>query len=529
MSTQRRDSSAGANSSEEEQQLHARLRDLSSRERRQLFLAPESIVGEYRNLPGSDKKALRSAVETWDEAAIKGYRLPQFWFFVRLLWRLRCRSRRWGESSGWIHSFVRRSLDEVTFAARQAPAWTGRWGCRAVWLLRERLSGFVSDTGPSVPAVLASQRVSPHVFAVCYCRGIRQRPRYRAFWSDPRLRQSVGCIVGLDFVPARGDGHFLLESNLNPAQRLERLRLYERDPFADNLIDFTSRHGYDELLILDSRFEGINPETVSQYRERARQRGIELTILDRPHLPNTPFKRSFGLPEELPTGALVVRLKSYPVSTDYLLTDKLATHRLLSLYKQAASEPDLHLPEAGVEPVYSDTSPDSPFPNIVVKRSDSGQGKRVVFAKVTSPDHAARLVEKTRSARLAGVSMADRVKSVVQAPGHIFQEYVRPRLLEGGHPYIVRAHVLLTPGNVSFLSAHRVVANRTVPEHLQLGIVEDTDPFVVNFSAASVYDRLPPWENQAVKRAALAVGRGFAWGLSRSFDVGPTEEKPPLN
>lgn len=88
-----------------------------------------------------------------------------------------------------------------------------------------------------------------------------------------------------------------------------------------------------------------------------------------------------------------------------------------------------------------------------------------------------------------------------------------------GRPYIVRAHVLLTPGDVVFLSAHRVVSNRTVPDRLDAGIVEDPSPYIVNFSSDSGYEILPDREKQPVRRAALAAGRGLAWALRRSFQV----------
>lgn len=500
--------------SDEGSDLRSKLRGLSSSERNRLFLAPEEVLGPWEELPRSDRASLRSAVEAWDEASTRGYRTPHFWPAVRSLWRLRRRCLRAG---GTLGRMFFKAADEAAFALRKAPIWGGRYLARARHVIPDRLPALSTDTDSLLGPVL-SRRLSPHLFAACYCRSVRQRPRYRAFWRDPGADRTVGCIVGLDLMPA-DDGYYVLESNLNPAQRLERTRLYDRDPFADNLVDHAARAGFAHLFVLDNRQEGINPSTARQYRERATRRGIHLTIFERPHRPETSHCRSFGLPDDPPAGSLAVRLKSYPVSTDHVLSDKFATHRALSLFEEAFDEPHLRLPRAGVEPVLANHPPGSPFPNVVAKQSDAAHGHRVLFAKAESPGHAARLFAEPGASRFGDRPLTDRIKDTVRTPATIYQEYVRPSLLEGERPYIVRAHVLLIPGDVVFLSAHRVVSDRSVPDRLEPGIVENPDPYIVNFSTDSAYEVLPSEEERDVERAALAAGRGLAWALRRGFKV----------
>jgi hypothetical protein len=85
--------------------------------------------------------------------------------------------------------------------------------------------------------------------------------------------------------------------------------------------------------------------------------------------------------------------------------------------------------------------------------------------------------------------------------------------------YIVRAHVLVSPSGVRFLSAHRVVSGRSVPDRLPMGVISDPSPYLVNYSAGSWYEVVPPDEEPHLARAAEAVGRGIAWAFEYGFQV----------
>jgi hypothetical protein len=104
----------------------------------------------------------------------------------------------------------------------------------------------------------------------------------------------------------------------------------------------------------------------------------------------------------------------------------------------------------------------------------------------------------------------------------IFQPYMRPAMLPECRPYIVRAHVLLTPIGNHFLSAHRVVSGSPLPDILPLGLVRDPSPYIVNYSRGARYEVVPPEEEPAVVRAAMAVANGLSWAAAYGFQTTAT-------
>jgi hypothetical protein len=103
----------------------------------------------------------------------------------------------------------------------------------------------------------------------------------------------------------------------------------------------------------------------------------------------------------------------------------------------------------------------------------------------------------------------------------MFQTYVPSSLLEGRRLSIARAHVLATPVGIQFLSAHRIVSNRPVPESLAEGLVTDPAPFIVNYSLDSEHALMPPEEERMVEKAALSVARALCWAVESRFQTGP--------
>ena len=86
--------------------------------------------------------------------------------------------------------------------------------------------------------------------------------------------------------------------------------------------------------------------------------------------------------------------------------------------------------------------------------------------------------------------------------------------------YKIRAHVLVTPVGLQLLSTPGIVSGCTVPEQLPVGIVRDPRPYLVDFSVGSSrYEVVPPQGEEAVNRAAIAVGRGFAWAVAYGFQT----------
>jgi hypothetical protein len=74
---------------------------------------------------------------------------------------------------------------------------------------------------------------------------------------------------------------------------------------------------------------------------------------------------------------------------------------------------------------------------------------------------------------------------------------------------------------MEFLSAHRIVSNRPIPESLADGLVTDPAPFIVNYSLDSVHALMPPEEERMVAKAALSVARALCWAVEARFQTGP--------
>ncbi|MER3446249.1 MAG: hypothetical protein C4291_05125 [Candidatus Dadabacteria bacterium] len=175
------------------------------------------------------------------------------------------------------------------------------------------------------------------------------------------------------------------------------------------------------------------------------------------------------------------------------------------------------LPATGPEPVLGDIYPDDPFPNLVYKLPDLDEGKGVAFLKVSSAEHARTVLKES-------LHLNHRRKLLwncylIKEQKGLFQSYIRSQLLSGRRLYIIRVHVLITPIGIKFLSAHRVVSERAVPEYLPLGVVQNPLPYIVNYSVGSKYEVVPPEEELAVETAALAIARGLAWAATYGFQT----------
>jgi hypothetical protein len=219
---------------------------------------------------------------------------------------------------------------------------------------------------------------------------------------------------------------------------------------------------------------------------------------------------------------LTARFKTFAVALDHLLHHKRASIRALERYAAATPDANLLLPKTTLEPSVAGFDASSPFPNVVFKLPDLDATRGLAFLKARDAAHAAELA----AIWLGGLrtrSLEQRLERVKRSGvDGLYQEFVAPRLVDGRHVYIVRAHVLIAPTGNRFLSAHRVVSGRSVPEQLAPGLVRDASPYLVNFSSGARYDLVPADEEEGVRAAALAAARGLAWAVRRSFETGPT-------
>jgi hypothetical protein len=475
---------------------------------------PEKHLGRFDSLPEPARAAIVQAIVDRDGWEVRGYELgPWYPLLLRLLWRLKHQVYRWGAAGSRWSRYVREVADVLAYGTRKAPAYVIRGLRRQQLALKGRFS-----SRPTLPEVLGLAGLDPQEFAICYARGISQIERYRGYWHDPARQNTVGRVLGLDLLPT-ASGFWLAETNTNPAQRPERSALYERDPFVSSLLNFAARHGYRHLMVLDNNSSGVDAATARAYEEEARNRGIQLTLVDLPNVPSRARARSYCIPPLADDGTLVVRIRWYPTSLDRLFGLKRASYRALALYQRETGDPDLLLPPSSAEPVLADVDPDEPFPNVVYKLPDLQAGRGVYFLKASSPEHARAILRIGLHASQARDLQARLLRALTTGHG-LYQAYVKSSLLADRCLYIVRAHVLLTPAGIRFLSAHRVVSSHAVPEHLPAGIVRDARPYLVNFSVGSSrYEVVPEEEEPAVVRAATAVARGLAWAAEYGFRI----------
>jgi hypothetical protein len=471
-------------------------------------------LGPFEDLMPAVQSAIREVIRQRDARWVRGHQPgPLYLALVRALFALRSRlNASKGESR--VVVLARQVADALAFGARRAPSE----------LIRrfERLSGSLSVRfGRSVPllALLDAAGVDVRPLAVCYARQLAQPEEYRGYWHDPAARQTVGIAAGIDFLPTE-EGLRFIECNINFGQRAERSALYESDPYVENLLDFAVEHGYRRLVVVDSAANGIDPATARRLEQGARKRALALTLVDRESVPHSAYLRRYRLPALETRNTLLVRTRSYPITLDYVADMKQASVSALGRYLQVRQELDLLLPESGSEPVLGQVGPHEPFPNVVFKFPEIDQGRGVYFLKADSPEHARSIIRDAIRAGSGGSFMA-RLERMIQGHGGIYQAYYRSRMRPDRKLYKLRAHVLITPVGVRFLSAHRIVSGHAVPARLPSGVITNPAPFMVNYSGGSSrYELVPADEALAVSRAAEAVGRGLAWAFEYGFRVG---------
>jgi hypothetical protein len=473
-------------------------------------LALEASVGPFASLPRQAQEALVRTIVEADWWRMAGRNLgPWPYILTRLVYTTRdtLRNRPFGRQvrhlcnmlRGFFQSGPAYALDAVH---RRPLLWQARVLAR-----------------PALRAMLQLADIEPWYFAVGYAQGIPQLAPFRGFWHDPARKNTIGVMLGIDLLPTP-QGWWFIESNLNSALRLERTALYDRDPFVANLLAFIKAHGYRHLVILGNNVDYVDALMARQYAEGAAAARLKLTILEDAYLPKKVYGQSFHVPLLEEEGTLLMRLKFYRTSLDYLFQHKRASRHALELYQQHMADPLIRLVPTGFSPFLDEMAPEAPFPNLVYKFPEQDSGKGVLLLKATSLEHAhAVLHEAIRQHHLT--SLFDKVKHRLVRPDDVglCQPYLRASMLPGRRLYIVRAHVLLTPIGVHFLSAHRVVAGQAVPEHLPPGLVHDPKPYLVNYSAGAKYEVVPPDEEPEVVQTALALARGFAWAATYGFQT----------
>jgi hypothetical protein len=501
---------------------HGRLEATNARVLRQVIArslmtlgrenGPEQHLGPFDTLSQATQRAIVRAIEANDRWAMAGYTMGNWYVATtRLLHKLRHNLPRGMRP-------VSRLATVAALVFQNGPARGSyelyRWqlGLRGKYAARPALAAFLEAAG-----------INPKQLAVCYARGIRQPETYCGLWHDPARHNTVGVVLGIDLLPS-ADGYWFVESNLDCALRLERTALYDQDPFVSHLLDFASTQGYRHLVILAGNSSRIDISMAKQYEDGAAARKLKLTLIENAWLPYSDQARGFGIPPFQHDKTLVVRIKYYHTSLDYLLQHKWASHHALKKYKAFSAEPMLLLPPVGHEPLLGNGSIDEPFPNLVYKFPERDSGSGVIFFKATSPAHARSLLAEAKLF-FHPKDLRGWLYALQEDHYGLYQPYIRPLVLDGRRLYIVRSHILLTPNGMQFLSAHRVVSGCAIPEHLPIGVVKDPQPYLVNYSLGAKYELVPPTEEEEIKAATFAVAKGLLWAAAYGFQTMPQEGK----
>jgi hypothetical protein len=339
------------------------------------------------------------------------------------------------------------------------------------------------------------------------------------YWHDASRHSTVGVVLGIDFI-VNDEGVWFVESNLNPGLMEERSRLYATDPFVTNLTRFARQNGYASMVFLACNDVPIDDLMAARLEAAAPAAGLRATVLEDRYAPQRRLPQTFLVPPP-EARTLVVRSKMFHTALDALFHHKTLSFHAIESYQRAFGDRDVRLPPTSMPET---TAMQGPFPNLVCKFPERDQGQGVFFLRVPSLARARSIVADTTEMNRHSVAniwtkLRYRFKLEEQAP--MFQAYVPSSLLEGRRLSIARAHVLATPVGIEFLSAHRIVSNRAVPESLAEGLVTDPAPFIVNYSLDSEHALMPAEEERVVEKAALSVARALCWAVESRFQTRP--------
>lgn len=399
------------------------------------------------------------------------------------------------------------------------------WHARLVHELYQRGLAWRGWSGrePTLAAALKIAGLDARAIASSYLHHTPQPLDTAAYWHDPARHTTVGVVVGIDFI-VNDEGVWFVESNLNAGLMEERSHLYETDPFVTNLVRFAQQNGYTSLIFLACNDYPVDSIMAARIEQTALASGLRATILEDRNAPKGRLSQTFLVPPIDGERTLVVRSKLFHTALDSLFHNKTQTLHALESYQRVSPDRDVRLPPTGAHS-FPDTLPmDGPFPNLVCKFPERDQGQGVMFLKVPSLAQARAILADPHEMNLhsvANVWTKLRYRLKLEDQTEIFQAYVPSFLLEGRRLSIARAHVLATPIGMTFLSAHRVVSNIPVPESLAEGIVENSRPYIVNYSLDSDHGSIPPDEELRVRKAALSVVRALCYSVESHFQTSP--------
>jgi hypothetical protein len=377
---------------------------------------------------------------------------------------------------------------------------------------------------PTLASALKVAGLDARAIAASYLRRTPQVPETAAYWHDPAHHNTVGVVIGIDFI-VNDHGVWFVESNLNAGLTEERSELYESDPFVTNLVSFAKNNGYGSVVYVGCNDYPVDHIMARRIEEEAHANGLRATILEDRHAPKGRLPQTFLVPPFENDRTLIVRSKLFHTTLDAFFHNKTVTQISLESYLRTFDDADIQLPPNGEELFSKPLSMEGPFPNLVYKFPERDQGQGVVFLRVPSVARAQEILADTVTMNrnsVADIWTKLRYSLNLEDQTGVFQAYIPSFLLDGRRLSIARAHVLATPVGMTFLSAHRVVSNIPVPEVLPEGLVENARPYIVNYSLDSEHASIPADEERRVMKAAMGVVRALCWGVEGRFQTRPS-------
>jgi len=414
---------------------------------------------------------------------------------------------------------VLRSMVSLLKRTKRQLGFFRKHGCRLIYLKLVRLAARYGRRDRFI-VFLSALAVHPANFATCAARQIPQQLPHRGYWHHPSHHMTVGYLIGLDFIIARGACWFI-ENNVGATMAFERSAMYKRDPLITNMIDYARKNGYRKLMILATGVHhGMNPLMNRHFEFSAEEMDLSVTLVESPYYLGTDHARHDGIPEMDTNYAMVVRFAGARTTLDYILADKEVSTRILSGYIEQSSSSDFRIPSPSLEPVVDPQEMNNPFPTYVYKIPYEDRGEGILFIKARSVDHADDLLTQAHKDDFPDGFFGDHIAYLKERPTSI-QRYIPSNLIDGKYMYKIRSHVLLSPSGNQFLSAHRVIAFHTLSENLPEGLVKNPGLYNVNIYKGARYSLMSAEEEAMVQKATLAVAEGFSRAIETMFQTTP--------
>ena len=360
------------------------------------------------------------------------------------------------------------------------------------------------DARPHLAALLEEVGLDIRHLAACFALAIPQPASLESFWAAASPGPVVGSVIGLDFIHT-ASGWTLIESNLSVGRRGIRLSLTTPPSLPERLVAYTAAQSRGHLVVMNND-DRLEPEIFEAYAHAGEVHGVDVQVYEEPATVGSPFPGSFRIPRALPTDALVASIRAHPTTIPFLVSDKLASHLILS---QQGDSPDYATVPLLWDPGSALATHDR-FPNVICKLPGLDATKGIALLKVKSLADIPHLLQAGFERGALKAHVVGALERLAANPAAIAQPYLPSQLADDDCLSLVRTYVLVTPDDAAYLGGNVAWSADPVPKSLPWGLVEDKRPFVVNGGIPRTrLTGIPEEWEAALQRATIAVGHAF--------------------